>query len=411
MSAPQKKKFQGWELTPRGKIVGVWPLPDQLEPDDCVEVEVDAAGNVTCIREWLDGGKHPVVRRPFYKAGRLDRSEYEDPTTGLCGCNHYEYDGRGLLSARQEVAPNGKVRHRIEVRCDDQGRFAEEKVHDARGRVVEQHRYMYDDAGRLVRDEELLLPAGKALKGFHALTYDARGRIARRAWHDPAGRELSSFRYAYDALDRRVEMTVESSGKAQVTRRVVFDEKGHSKDTALVDAAGRPVVVDGKVSTGVEAKGGTPSPDRLLREGSATLGQLTRMDTRQVEAVCHQAYAHFESGRFAEARALFESLATLDPRCAYYLAGVAAAAMQEGDVAAALNWYDRALTHAPGHLPSLVGRAEALLRKGDVDASLQAFQQVLLHAPAADDPVVQRTRALMTALAQGVAPAPGRGGH
>jgi tetratricopeptide (TPR) repeat protein len=387
-------------MLPRGRVEGVWPLPPGLDPDEYVDIEYDAKGLAVRVEEKVEGCDAFLVRVPTYEKGRVAHSDYNDPSTGLKGRNIYEYDARGLMACRYELTPTGKQKFRIEVSCDEQGRYREERILDTVKRLLERHVYDYDAQGRLAKDSTYG-KEGASLQGFHTLAYDDKGRIARRAWHDGAGKEVSVFTYGYDQYDRRVTMTTSHGGAVGVTSLTEYDDKGKVKSTHYVDAKGKPVELYLPAGTQVAL----PDANRLSVGPGARLADVAQVDPRGLTALSHVAYSHFESGRYEESRVLFESLSALAPDNPYFLAGVAAAALQQGQAQTALNWYDRALAQDGEHLPSLAGKGEALLALSRVQEALLAFQAVIKQGPRPGDPVVQRVRAILTTMTQ-----PGKAG-
>ncbi|MBI3184576.1 MAG: tetratricopeptide repeat protein [Myxococcales bacterium] len=406
-AATTKKRFQSWQLTGKGKIVGAFPIGPGLQPEEYTELELDK-DQVVGVKEFFEGHKDPLVRKPAFDAKkRLQHSDYNDPTTGMTGRNSYEYDERGCLCARQETDPNGRVRFRIEVKCDEQGRFSEEKIYDRSKRLQERHTYEYDSKGNVTKDQHFG-PDGTTLVGFLTVSYDDKGRIVRREWHGADGKAKNAFAYKYDANDRRIEINVEAAGQRTMASRIEYDEQGRRKATEYTDGKGAAIAREGKGEEGKEKAWLAPPPQEAGRSPAASLEgkplmELANVSSEQVNALATVAYSYFEKGRFQEARSLYEALASLEPKNPIYPAGAGAAALSLEQPQVAMSWYDRALARSPGHVPSLVGKAEVHLQLGNIDRALELYKEVFTQAPSMDDPVVRRARAVVTAISQAAA--------
>jgi tetratricopeptide (TPR) repeat protein len=397
--ATTKQMFQSWELTGRGRVKGVWPIPAGLQPDLYTEVEINTRSLIVGVREFREGHPDPLVRKFTYdKHGRVQFQEYSDPLTGLAGKNNYFFNKRGLLEKRDEVDAKGKIRYIIEVKCDENGRLQEEKVMDALKRPTMRHVYHYDGAGNLVKDETFVGKTAETLQGYHALVYDDKAHILRRAWCTPDGQEVNAFVYKYDQYDRRVEMAIETGGVRSTTCVYEFDKQGKRVGSRYVGSDDKEI----KLGPDPSQKPMTVAEiAAALQEGQETLAKVAKQDPKKLDAIAQVAYSQFETGVYDEARKLFESLSTIDPANPYYLAGVAATALMQDQPQTAMNYYERALMRDPNHTMSLVGKADALLRLGKVDDALKAFAEAFKKASKKDDPALRRARAIVTAISQG----------
>lgn len=401
------RRFQSWELNGRGKPTGVWPIPTGQSPGTFTEVDTVASGAVVEVREHHQDQPKPLVRVfTTGKGGRLDAQSYRDPVTNISGRNTYEYDDKtGLMVARTEWDGQNRMRYRIEVTCDANGRFKEERILDSAKRPVARHVYAHDTNGRVIRDETWGGKGLTVLKGFHHITHDAKGRITRRAWCEASGAEKEAFVYTYDAMDRRVEMAIEKNGTRSLTAVTTFDAIGSEISTRYVEANGKPLA-DGP------ARFEPGDPDALAKamEGlDDRLREVANKDPGKLDLIAQVGYAQFEAGQYDQARRIFEGLTTLAPGVAYYPSAVAAVALQQGQPHTALNYYDRALLRDPKHVPSLVGRGDALLQLGRTQDGLVALSSAVKLGKAGE-PTLKRARALLTALGgAGVAPKAGTG--
>ncbi|MBI4819312.1 MAG: tetratricopeptide repeat protein [Deltaproteobacteria bacterium] len=392
------KRFQTWELSPSGKIEGMWPVPEGAKPHRYCEIDTDK--DIVEIREWVEGSEKPLVRKPVFEKGKLQYSNYSDPLTGLVGKNSYEYNAKGFLAARQEVDPKGKLRFRIVVTCDDQGRFREEKIHDRTKRLKERRVYEPDAKGRPLRDTVYKGKDGQELDGHFELGYDAKGRLIKRSWFDASGSKKSTFSYEYDSADRQIELEMEREGGTTIAK-MGYDALGRRAKTEYFSGDGKKLGVET-----VDEKGGVhhetfvPMGEQTLPPARQPLHQTVSVSPDQVAALRMVGYALLENGKYEDARAVFESIVAVDPEDPYAMAGVGATEMAKKRPDVALEWYERALGHDATHLPSLLGKAEAELTKGQVDKALETFKTLFAAAPTQDDPFVARARGIVLAISK-----------
>ncbi|MCK6549147.1 tetratricopeptide repeat protein [Myxococcota bacterium] len=405
------KRFQYWQLTGQGKIVGLAPVPAGTTPSYFVELDYGAANLPVEVREHVEGHAAPLVRKPTFENGRLKFSEYTDPIRDRTGKNCYEYDDRGFLKQRYELDPKGKIRFKVEIRCDARGNFAEERLFDHRGRLKEHRRYEHDSKGLLEKEWVYGGRDGEVLEGTFTLAYDARGNVVRRTWHGPDGVAKRAFAYTYDAHDRRVGLAVEERGEKVMSLAKELGDDGRVKSAEVLDGAGARVALDTVVEPGHTVHaflGALPDhalndTERALLAGTKKLGEVLGISKRHVEALTMVAYSHLEGRRYAEARRLFEALAALDPDDTYALGGAGAAALLQGQPQAALAWYDRALDREPSHAASRGGRAEALFRLGRVDEAITLWKALFAEL-APEDPVVRHAREVMLSVTKAATP-------
>lgn len=410
-----KTRFQYWRLAGNGQVNGLLPISGERRPSYYVELERDARGALLAIREWFEGQPQPLERRPVFQGKRLSYSDYVDPIEGWRGRNCYEYDARGLLCERYELDPAGKQRFRFEVVCDDQGNIVEERQFDKRQRLKERHLYAYDSGGRLSKDSVFGGKDGSLLTGFFTFRYDARGNISRRAWHDSTGTERHAFLYTYDGEDQRTGIAIEKDGLVTAAMKKVIDEVGRTRSLEFRDQQGALFATEALAAGATQLKeslreippASLTEAEKALLTGEKTLAQLLAFTPEQLKALAVVAYSHLERGRFAQARALFEALALLEPADVYALAGVASALLLEKQPAAALSWYERALSHDPAHAPSLAGTAEALLALKNVDGALATYRRLFEKPPQPEDaPLLSRAQAIVRTLSKAPARPP-----
>lgn len=398
-TALSKRRFQSWQLTGKGRVAGVFPLAEGLQPDLYTELELDKE-LVVGIKEYVEGSSRPLERRLTYDSQRrLQYSDYTDPSTGLSGRNSYEYDARGCLSARQETDPQGRIRFRTLVRCDSQGRFLEEEVYDRRQRLQERHTYEHDSRGNVVKDVKFVGAEGKQLEGYFLISYDDRDRIVRRAWHGADGKERNTFLYQYDANDLRTEIAIESGGVRTLASRMEYDERGRRRSTEFLDQRGTAIARETMSESGRSRLWEAAPPQATPLQGKP-LAELAHLTPEQLNALAVLAYSYFEQGYFKEALSLYESLALLEPGNPAHAAGAGTCALALEQPQVALTWYDRALARSATHVPSLVGKAEVQLKLGHVDEALELYKLAFTHAQPADAPVMRRARLIVATISQ-----------
>jgi hypothetical protein len=359
------ERFQWWDMSGRGYIVGAMPILEGIEPEEFIELDVDERGRVVAVREWLSGCAEPLTRKPSYDAsGRIKFSEYTDPSEGnRYGRNAYEYDDEGLICARQETDRKGKLVFRTLSKCDAEGRFLEETALDDKRKFVERHVYQYDAEGNRIRDDVYRGGDGKTLSGSYVMTYDAVRRMTRRAWLDADGREQSAFVYVYDHRNLCTAMSIERGGKVVTQVRNTYDARGRRLATDYVDDRGKPTVLERPRAQPKEQRTSVrkPSPETVPEDQP---GERPEVTDRWIHAAITVGYHHYENGRYEKAQELFESVSAYRPDNVYALSGVAACALAQGHLEMALNWYDRALVRDPQHAPSLKGRALVMKQLG-----------------------------------------------
>lgn len=409
MTSETKERYQVWELQGNGRYQFLWPIPQDHQPDQYIEVVYNAQGGVSAIHEWTEGTTKPLLREPSFDVNhRLIRSVYHDPGEGRRGINNYEYDERGFLCARFETDPQHHLRFRVEMRCDAKGRLIEEKLFDHRMCLKSRHVYEYGAGNHLVTKESVFGgKQGQTLEGTITRSYDPQGRLIRQCWHHPDGSEKKSFSYRYDDQHYRIEMSIEEGGIKTVTSRFVRNEHGKKIETIFLDAQEGVLGREVHTSEGTTKQDSSfvpPTPDSNLKQsllrGEQKLTDLAHLSPKELQALTTVAYSHFENNRYKEALQLFDMLAMLDPDNVYYKHGAGACALQLGQAQTAFNWYERALGVQTDHIPSLVGKGEALLHLKKVDQALALFEQVFAKNPASTDPAVQRAKQIVMAIVQ-----------
>ena len=403
----KKELYQEWELTGKGSYNFLWPVPSNHKPDVYIEVSYNTSGKVIEIQEWAEGITQPLVRKPTIEKGRLIRSDYYDPAENRRGTNNYEYNKQGFLSGRYETDPKDNLRFRIEIVCDNKGRFIEEKLLNYRKQLQSRHTYEYGPIhDRMIKESLFGGKEGQELKGFFLRQYDGKEHMIRQAWHSEEGAELRAFVYTYDGYDYQASISIEENGVTTITSLFERDELGRKKGVAFLNENGEEINredinIGGRVSKISSIEHGITEltdDDQALLKGDKKLVDVMKMTPKQLKALSIIAYSHFENSRFKEAFKLYEMLAMFDPENIYYKDGAGASALQQGHPQLALNWYERSLGLDSKHIPSIVGKGESLLHLHKVDEALQTFEQIFQENPDPKDPSVQRAHSIVMAI-------------
>lgn len=409
MTSEKKERYQIWELQGNGRYLFSWPIPQDHQPEQYIEVFYNPEGKVSAIHEWTEGATHPLTREPSFDANqRLLRSVYHDPTEGRRGINNYEYDERGFLRTRFETDPQHHLRFRVEMQCDAKGRLIEEKLFDHRMNLKSRHTYEYGAGNHLVTKESVFTgKQGQTLEGTITRSYDTQGRLIQQSWHHPDGSQKKSFSYRYNDQHYRTEMSIEEGGHTNVTSRFIRDGSGKKIETTFLNALGEVLGRELYTPEGILKQDSSfvpPTPDTSLKQsllqGEQKLATLAHFSPKELQALTLVAYSHFENSRYKEALQLFDMLAMLAPDNVYHKQAAGACALQLGQAQTALNWYERALGLQADHLPSLVGKGEALLHLKKVDQALALFEQVFAKNPNTTDPALQRAKNIVMAIVQ-----------
>ncbi len=138
------------------------------------------------------------------------------------------------------------------------------------------------------------------------------------------------------------------------------------------------------------------APERVKRwlEGDASLADLSSLTGPEMLELAGEGFARFEQGRYAEARTIFEGLASIDPNEVYYRSALGAIALAEDDLEGALVHLREALALDEDDLSARVNRGEIFLRQGKLLDAANDFRRALEHDPQGTDAVSARAREL-----------------
>lgn len=114
------------------------------------------------------------------------------------------------------------------------------------------------------------------------------------------------------------------------------------------------------------------------------------MDNTNIDALFDQGLAHYQGGRYDEARTIFEKIQRAEPRHfdAVYLLGLIA--VEKGDLPRALEFYDRAIALNPEYAPVSYNRGVVLQDLGRPQDALASYDRFIQLQP--DYPQVHYNR-------------------
>ncbi|MBC7794360.1 MAG: tetratricopeptide repeat protein, partial [Clostridia bacterium] len=134
--------------------------------------------------------------------------------------------------------------------------------------------------------------------------------------------------------------------------------------------------------------------------GEITWGQLHAVTKNDAYLFAQHAYAQYESGRYFDARKVFQALVIIDPYDSYYhmMHGACFQMLDERD--AAIDEYTAAIQLDETNMQARVNRAELYLQSAKFPEALHDLQIVTQNDPEARDAAGVRARALAAATAQ-----------
>ncbi|MGD9017884.1 MAG: RHS repeat-associated core domain-containing protein, partial [Desulfobacterales bacterium] len=181
----------------------------------------DAAGNLVTVED-------PAGRKTLLRYDELNRCTSMVDAKG--GVTKFGYDGRDNLTRLED--PNGNV---VTVDYDRNNRLIKETRpggqsiryrYDGTGNLLEKEgptgrtvRFDHDLAGRVVRGRFFTDPASPSPENEIHFSYDSAGNLT--AYEDSE----SSGRYCYDALNRKVEETIQY-GPLMLSNHYQYDQSG-----------------------------------------------------------------------------------------------------------------------------------------------------------------------------------------
>lgn len=131
-------------------------------------------------------------------------------------------------------------------------------------------------------------------------------------------------------------------------------------------------------------------------------GDLTARDFHQVSgpqmlAMAVWGFQQYDSGRYAEAQAMFETLISLDAKEPYYRIAAGATYLAQEDLEKAEKAFTRAIELSQTEASAYVNRGEVYLRTGRIALAARDFKSAIDLDASKKDPLTQRARLLSAA--------------
>mgnify|MGYP002390354148 CR=1 FL=1 len=141
------------------------------------------------------------------------------------------------------------------------------------------------------------------------------------------------------------------------------------------------------------------TPERVGKwmNGEISLQELTAISGPEMLQMAIYGFQMYEQGKHAEARTVFSSLVSLDPKESYYLTALGAVHLAEEELDSAKSCFDQAIKLNPKELASYVNRGEVYLRQGKVLEAAEDFAKAVELDPKGEDPLTMRARLLAAA--------------
>lgn len=167
------------------------------------------------------------------------------------------------------------------------------------------------------------------------------------------------------------------------------DEKGDKGQQVLKKLIERSPADIAKVQT----------PENLQRylRGEVTIAELAGISGPELLEMAVVGFRMYQQGKLEEAKVVFQGLASLEPREAYFATALGAIYLAQEDLQQARKYFDVAIKLNPKDVSAHVNRGEVFLRMGNMDEAAQDFARVLDLDPQSKDPLTARARALVQA--------------
>jgi predicted Zn-dependent protease len=133
-----------------------------------------------------------------------------------------------------------------------------------------------------------------------------------------------------------------------------------------------------------------------LAEGSITLQRFRGYSDEALHAVARQAIVLFLQGKVADAQSIFQGLAAINPKDAYFARMLGVVECAAGQRANALAAFETAIKLDPQEPAGCVGRAEVLLAMGQKARAVEDLKRAV--AAGGEPRLAAKARAMLAAL-------------
>ncbi|MCL5037213.1 MAG: hypothetical protein M1269_08880 [Chloroflexi bacterium] len=203
------KDFKSGKVDIYGHVVGIKEYPPGRVPHQHQTHYYDNNGNVIKLEIFEPEFTKPLTRIYFYNPGedKLIESIWFNRYNRLMNIHRYRYDSEnGLMLERYEYDKEGQLFYSIKS-VYLRGELIGESWHNPRGALIKRYRYENYPDGELSLEETY--NSADRMEGFFTFTYDGRGNLRDKVWHNAEGRVMSTFRYTCDENDNvvKIELT------------------------------------------------------------------------------------------------------------------------------------------------------------------------------------------------------------
>jgi tetratricopeptide (TPR) repeat protein len=151
----------------------------------------------------------------------------------------------------------------------------------------------------------------------------------------------------------------------------------------------------------------TPQRIQAWMKGDMSLRDLHAISGPEMLEMAIIGFQMYETGKYNEARVIFEGLTSLDPKESYYVTALGAVHLAQENLDTALSCFNSAIKLNEKEIASFVNRGEVYLRQGKVMEAAQDFKKAVELDPTGKDPLVHRARVLAAAALEAIESAAG----
>ena len=141
-----------------------------------------------------------------------------------------------------------------------------------------------------------------------------------------------------------------------------------------------------------------PARIRAFLEGRITLGDLEGITKQEQYQMAEVGHSYLSSGKFDEAKTVFEGLLALDPFDAYFHTVLGSISQQNDDLEEAEKRYSRALEINPFFATAMANRGEIRVMQGRLTEGTEDLIKAVQADPQAKEPATVRAQATLKVL-------------